>query len=404
MKTSWKTQINILWFGQAVLMAMLAMSLPYWPLYVAELGDFSPVEIRYWSAAIYLAPFISSTFSSPFWGRLGDKHGYKPMVIRACIGLVITQALILFVSNVALIFCIRFLQGLIAGFIAAAQAWALDMSPVESRGLVIGKLQAATAIGNLLGPLAGGVIATFGGYQAIFTVSTYIAIIITLLFFFCLKATPIAKEKSTQEAVPLSWRAFFNFRDMVSSLLIVIILIQLARAVVTPIFALFVTEKLGGNDITIGILYAATGLMIFISAPLWGNYFDRLIKAGHKVTAMIIFLLLFSASLQVIHAYTENATVVFILRLLWGVTLGALLPVLTRLLVDNALEHERGLMLGLGNSANKFGNLVGILLGALVEAHFGYTSSFLMNAALYIGAVGIILLHIKPVTQKVKEL
>ena len=165
-KTSWQTQINILWLGQALLMAMLAMSLPYWPLYIATLGNFSALEIRYWSAAIYLAPFISSTFSSPFWGRMGDKHGYKPMVIRACLGILITQTLILFVSNVELIFIIRLLQGALAGFISAAQAWALGISPESHRGATIGKLQAATAIGNLFGPLTGGVIATFAGYRA----------------------------------------------------------------------------------------------------------------------------------------------------------------------------------------------------------------------------------------------
>src|SRR3990167_4230166 len=105
-KTSWKTQINIMWIGQAILMAMMAMSLPYWPLYITQLGGFSPLEIRYWSAAIYLAPFISATFSSPFWGRMGDKRGYKPMVMRACLGLLITQTCILLVSNVFLIFVI----------------------------------------------------------------------------------------------------------------------------------------------------------------------------------------------------------------------------------------------------------------------------------------------------------
>lgn len=66
-KTSWKTQLHILWFGQAILIAMLAMSLPYWPLYIAKLGDFTPKEIRFWSAAIYIAPFVSSIISSPFW-------------------------------------------------------------------------------------------------------------------------------------------------------------------------------------------------------------------------------------------------------------------------------------------------------------------------------------------------
>ena len=83
--------------------------------------------------------------------------------------------------------------------------------------------------------------------------------------------------------------------------------------------------------------------------------------------------------------------------------LGALLPVLIRFLVDNAKNNERGMILGFGNSAVKFGNLLGILLGALVEAHFGYTTSFLMNALLYVFAGVIILAYIKPL-QTVTEM
>lgn len=396
LKTSARTQIHILWFGQAILMAMMAMSLPYWPLYIAQLGDFSALEIRYWSAAIYIAPFVSSTFSSPFWGRMGDRHGYKPMVMRACLGLLATQTLILFVSDVFLIFIIRLLQGVLAGFIAAAQAWAMGISPETERGATIGKLQAATAIGNLLGPLMGGIIATYAGYQAIFGSSTLICLMVTVLFFLFLQSTPLPKELPSTEFSLTDFKFFSHLHKNIVSLLLVIIVMQLARAVITPIFALFVTEKLGGNDMTVGVLYAATGLMIFISAPLWGKFFDHLMKKGRQIPNIIAGLLFASAVLQILHAYSESAAAIFILRLLWGICLGALLPVLIRLLVDNARDNERGLILGFGNSATKLGNLLGILLGALVEAHFGYTNSFLMNAVLYLFAGTIILVRIKP--------
>ena len=395
-KTSWKTQINIMWIGQAILMAMMAMSLPYWPLYITQLGDFSPLEIRYWSAAIYLAPFISATFSSPFWGRMGDKRGYKPMVMRACLGLLITQTCILLVSNVFLIFVIRLIQGLLAGFIAAAQAWAMEISPENQRGATIGKLQSATAIGNLMGPLLGGIIATYAGYQAIFSSSSIICLLVTIMFFFLLESTPHTKNVLSDELSLTDFKFFSSLQKNIVSLLSVIIIMQLARAMITPIFALFVTERLGGNDMTVGVLYAATGLMIFISAPLWGKYFDANMGKDQHASNMIAGLLFASAVLQIFHAYSESATAIFILRLLWGICLGALLPALIRLLVDNGKETERGLILGFGNSATKFGNLLGILLGALIEAHFGYRDSFLLNAILYFAAGGIILLYIKP--------
>lgn len=387
----WKTQLNIMWFGQTILMAMLVMSLPYWPLYIAQLGEFSPKEIRYYSAAIYVAPFVTATFSSPLWGRLGDRLGYKKMVIRACVGLFITQTLILLFANPWLILLFRFLQGVLAGFIVSTQAMALAITPKDHYGATMGKLQSATAVGNLAGPVLGGVIATYAGYHAIFSFSSGICALITILFFFTLKNTPKFSEKKS-ERLPLKLKTIFSFHNSVMPILIVIMLVQLARQVITPVFSLFVTEKLAGNDMTIGVLYAATGLMIFISAPKWGKYFDARLKQGLSIHYLIASLLLLSAFLQGILAYTNTITGVFIIRSLWGICLGGLLPMLLRLLVGPLNNHSHGLLLGFGNSATKLGNLFGIIIGAAIEAHFGYTITFLLTAVLYIASAGIFLI------------
>lgn len=396
-QTNWETQINILCIGQAVLMVMLAMSLPYWPLYVAKLGNFSPIEIRYWSGAIYIAPFISSIFISPIWGRFADKHGYKMMIMRACVGLVITQALIMCMTNVFWIFIIRFLQGALAGFIPAAQAWAINIGPKESRGRIIGKLQASVAFGNLFGPFIGGILASYAGYRAIFSISTLICFLMTTVFFFILKNPLLQKEeKPLNSSSPENKiQTVFKLNNTLLSFLFVIVLAQISQSMVTPIFSLFVTEELLGSTMTIGTLYAASGLMMLVSAPLLGKYLDKLKNKTREISYVLFALLMLAALLQIVHAYSRSVEVIFILRLLWGVCLGGVLPILTRILIENARENHRGLVLGFGNSANRLGTLLGISSGAILEANFGYTCSFLINAALYIIGAGLILAYIK---------
>ncbi len=390
-KTSWKTQFNILWLGQVLILAMLAMSMPYWPLYIGQLGHYTPEQVRFWSAAIYVAPFVTSVISSPLWGRMGDKRGYKPMVIRACFALFITQVMILFFSDVFFIFIIRLFQGLLAGFITAAQAWALSITPHEEQGGTIGKLQSATAIGNLIGPLIGGLIATFAGYKAIFSSSSIICAIVTVSFICFLQNTDAKKKSAPADPAQINKKFFHKIKQNIVTILFVIIIIQLARQIITPVFALFVTEKLGGNDITVGVLYAATGLMIFVTAPFWGKFFDKLINKGYPIHYAVAGLLFISAILQLLHGYADTILEIFMLRFLWGICLGALLPVLLRLLVDNISDNERGLFLGFGNSATKLGNLLGILLGALIEVYFGYFSVFLMTSLLYVVTTVIVL-------------
>ena len=392
----WKTQLHILWIGQAILMAVMTMSLPYWPLYISKLGSYSPAEIRFWSAAIYLAPFVSSMFSSPLWGKLGDRYGYKPMVIRACFGLFITQTLILIFNHVFWIFIFRLLQGILAGFIVAAQAWALALSPQEERSRTIGKLQSATAVGNLAGPLAGGIIATYAGYHAIFSLSSVICAMITILFFYFLEQTSTPSISDKKEETNFSLKKIFYFQNNIFFILLIIVMVQLARQVITPFFSLFVTEHLGGNDITVGVLYAATGLMIFLTAPKWGKLFDQWMKENRSIYFIVASLLFTSALIQILHACFNSSFAIFILRILWGISLGGLLPILLRLLVDEGKESEQGSFLGWGNSATKLGNLGGIIIGYAIESQFGYASSFIMTSFLYIFSGIIILTKIKP--------
>lgn len=394
-KNNWQTQLTILWWGQALLMAVLVMSLPYWPLYLDTLEHFTREQLRFWSAAIYIAPFLSAIFSSPLWGNLGDRYGHKKMVIRACLGLFITQTLILCTSNIYLILIFRLLQGVLANFIVTAQTWALNLCPETARGVTIGKLQSATAVGNLFGPLLGGFIATYAGYIKIFSISSVICALVTIVFMLTLVETKTLPPKHEQVIEKFSFKNIFYLQQFILTLLGTIIILQLARSIITPIFALFVTEKLGGNDIMVGLLYAATGIMIFISAPRWGKYFDSIIHQFGKIKNKIILLLILCAFLQLLQAYVANVYAVLVLRLLWGICLGGLLPQLLRLLADTN-NKQQGVFLGLGDSATKLGNLLGIILGALIENHLGYTATFLMTASCYFIAAFLIIYKLKP--------
>jgi predicted MFS family arabinose efflux permease len=156
-----------------------------------------------------------------------------------------------------------------------------------------------------------------------------------------------------------------------------------------------VIEILGGNEMTIGILYAATGLMIFLSSSLWGKFFDKLMDAGYQIHGVISLILFFSALLQVLHAYATTVIFVFFLRLMWGICLGAVLPVLLRLLIEHTEDNKKGARLGCGSSATKIGELIGIASGAFIQTQMGYQNNFFMMALLYVIAGAFILAQMK---------
>src|SRR5690348_15215321 len=118
-----KWQLNLLFLAQFFIIASLDMSDPYWPLIIQHSNNIiSPKQLQYWSAAIYMIPFLITIMTTPFWSHFGEKIGQKKMLLRACLALMVTQLLLCFVSQPVLVLGVRSLQGVFAGFSAAAQA------------------------------------------------------------------------------------------------------------------------------------------------------------------------------------------------------------------------------------------------------------------------------------------
>lgn len=107
---------------------------------------------------VYIAPMLGVMLTSTFWGRIGDKTGNKVMMIRALMGLALTQLGLAFANDVWVILLLRFLQGTCAGYIAPAQAYGIAMIPIAQRTRLLAWLQVSTNAGSLAGAIAGGAI------------------------------------------------------------------------------------------------------------------------------------------------------------------------------------------------------------------------------------------------------
>ena len=125
--------------------------------------------------------------TTPLWCRMGDRIGHKKMILRACSVLIMTELLIGFAINPFQVLAIRLVQGIFAGFTAAAQSWSIMISHPDSHGVVIGRMQAATAIGSIIGPVFGGFVANYFGYSSIFFISAIICSVTVMLLGIVLK-------------------------------------------------------------------------------------------------------------------------------------------------------------------------------------------------------------------------
>ena len=128
---------------------------------------------------------VVAAISSLIWGRLGDRIGFRRLLIAMAFGaglIYIPQALV--VSVVQLI-VLRGILGIFdGGLLPSANALIASSSPPEraggraSHGTTYGLIYLANGLGFALGPLAGGLIAATLGLRNVFFVTAAILLII----------------------------------------------------------------------------------------------------------------------------------------------------------------------------------------------------------------------------------
>jgi MFS transporter, DHA1 family, multidrug resistance protein len=375
--SAWCQQTRYIIFGQFIVIAMLDMSDPYWPLILSSFLSFDAKTLQYWSGAIYMAPLLTTIFTTLVWTKIGERVGFKKMILRAGFALAATQWALIFFKNPWWILLIRLLQGALAGFTSAAQAWSLKISPINVHSRIVGRLQSATALGSIVGPICGGFLANYYGYLSIFITSGFVCILVSSLLAYYLIENPIDNE--TLKNTIKKNIAIYPRENL---LLFLICFTQAARWMSTPFFSLYVVKQLHSGNITVGIIYALMALMISITTPKLGRLIDR---NTHFVWGkrILIVALLASGLVYCGYAFVTKAYLAFILSLVLGISLGAISLILFTFLLKGTKDNRRSHILGLGNTSLKLGNLLGIMVGSAVQAEGSFLISFIFIAFFY---------------------
>src|SRR3954451_23442851 len=129
---------------------VLATALPTIARRLGTLGDVSYLVTAY---------VLASTVATPLWGKLGDRHGRRPLLAAALSLFLIASAACGLAQTLGPLIAARAVQGLAAGGLMAlgmASAGAL-VDPGE-RPRWRGRIAAAFAVAAVAGPLIGGVL------------------------------------------------------------------------------------------------------------------------------------------------------------------------------------------------------------------------------------------------------
>lgn len=379
-KPIWKKNLFVL--SIAVFIAGIAFSeiMPFLSLYINTLGNFSHQQLNFWSGIVYSGTFIVSAVVSPWWGKLADKKGRKPMILRAGIGMSVVIACMGLVQNVWQLLLLRMLQGVFAGFISNSNALVATETPKTNSGQALGTIASATTAGTLLGPLVGGALTSIFSYRITFMITGGLLLLCSILVLFFVHEDdfkPVtAKKLDKASGVIKSLRS----PHLIFGLLLTTSIIQAANNSINPIVSLYIRQLLNGHGNVVfisGVIAALPGIATFLVASRFGALGDKIgthkiIVAGFIAASIFFFLT----------AFVRNTVELGILRFLVGFSDACLFPQVQTMLTKNSPAAVTGRIFSWNQSAMYIGNIVGPLLGSFVSGMFNYSMVFIVTTVI----------------------
>jgi MFS family permease len=384
----WRRNLAICVFGSFTTLVSLSMLLPFLPLYVRQLGVASQGAVIQWSGVAFSATFLGTAVTAPVWGRLADRFGRKPMLVRAALGMAVVMSLIGLAHNVYELVALRLVAGLVGGYASASTVMIGTQAPRERAGWALGILSTGALAGNLIGPLVGGFLPGWIGIRGTFFAGGAVIAVAALLTMLLVRedfdAARDARPRSAQRAADTPNTAR---RAAVAAILVTAMMVLLANMSIEPIITVYIGSlgvEAGHLARTAGIVMACSALGSMLTAPRLGALADRIGSWN-----VIIGCLLATALAMVPQAWVTHWWQLAALRVLMGMALAGLLPSIGKLARQSVSEHSTGQLLGYLQSAQFSGQVIGPLVGGVIGVHLGLHSVFFVTAALLTACAGL---------------
>lgn len=326
---------------------------------------------------------LSNTFGNIVSGILTDKKGPFRILV---VGL-FTTSIALFLYNIAtgplVLLVIRFVHGLVAGFIVpAAFTYLANDTANEKRGKNSAISGAFVGIAAITGPAFSGILANRISVPFVFTITAVAMLILAIIALVVLRKTTITRPKkvpTTDVEPPI--RAFFKNRNTVKAFSGAFFLMfsQGVIAYLLPLQA----QTLGYDSRLAGTLLSTFGIvavLVFIT-PI-NRIFDRvapLITVAIGISCMGVS--------QILISQANDQGLLYAAMIVYGIGFGLLFPSLNSLLIDSTTPEVRGKAYGYFYAFFSIGVVAGsITLGILdlsLAGSFILTGIILLSFALY---------------------
>jgi MFS transporter, DHA1 family, tetracycline resistance protein len=351
---------------------------------------------RFGTAPQFITPVLGSyslcqLLAAPLWGRLSDRYGRRPVLMSSLAGACLSYVLLGCAHNIWWLLVSRMLAGAMAGNIAAAFAYASDVSAPQRRAAALGVVGAAIGIGFTLGQPIGGLLAGADAARANFVapaaLSVGTSLLAILIVRFVLPESHTAAHRARHPDEPRRGALrLLRERAPLALLAGATLAVTYAQSILESIFAIWALHRFGFGPRTVGFLLFAVALpalvmqggVVRVLAPRLGE--GRLAGAGALAYVAGLLVLAFSATLgQAIGAL-----------LLCGIGLGAYNPSASALASRQSRGHDRGAVMGAYVASGSLARVLGPFTSGALYAGLGPAVPFLVGACATLPAAWLV--------------
>ena len=364
--------------------------IPLLPFYVQRVGA-GPEIITITLGLYSLFQFIAA----PIWGKLSDRYGRKPVLAWSLAGFAVSYVMLAYADTLAMVIASRVFGGLMAGNISAAFAYVTDITTEDTRAKGMGLLGAAFGLGFIFGPVIGGVLAGTDVETANYVLPALFAAGLTVLAFLgVLVALPESLSEEVRQRIrdrpKVPWLTQFRLvmtRRAIALITVTAFVVTMAFALLEVTLALWANAVVALGPRDIGLVLAYVGIIgVVIQGGLIGPLTKRYAETGLMIVAILSFLCGYAGLV-----ITTNWAMLMLSMTLIAVGSGISNPVLSSLVSKQADETERGVVIGLYQSAGSLARVIGPLYAGVVFANFGAPAPFALAAVFMVPAVIMVL-------------
>ena len=369
--------INLVGFGIVV---------PLLPFYGQSL------QAEAWQVALMFSAYsLGQFFAEPFWGRLSDRIGRKPVLMITVAANAIGYLALAFVPNIWLAIGVRLFTGLGAGNISTVQGYVADVTPPEKRAGRMGLIGAAFGMGFIVGPGLGGLLVREDlgqlGYQLPIFVAAGLCVVALIGVGVLLKESRVRADPAVARPPFIGGVRDAVANPVVSRVLLVTLLYMAGFSGMESTFGLWTDARYDWGAREVGLAFMTVGIVSTVSQGLLtGRLARRFGESRVLAFGCLLFGLGLVGQIAVGRLLPFSPWLVPVMMAVGGFGMSLTMPNISAMISRASPADQQGAMLGLNMAASSSGRILGPIAAGAIFSGIGHDWPMLIGAALTVPA------------------